>query len=71
MFKTQLHDSVPFSGQLLIHSFSLSAQIGSLQMKILSEDKAVEQKTTEMLQEWEKSKPVQVQYCGVEEEPRP
>lgn len=29
-------------------------------MKILAEDKAVEQKTTELLQEWEKKKPVQV-----------
>lgn len=35
-------------------------QIGSLQMKIVAEDKVVEQKTQELLQEWEKGKPVQV-----------
>ncbi len=35
-------------------------QVGSLQMKIVAEDKAVEQKTHELLQEWEKGKPVRV-----------
>ena len=29
-------------------------------MKIVAEDKVVEQKTTELLQEWERKKPVQV-----------
>ena len=36
---------------------AVQAQVGSLQMKIVQED---EQKTTELLQEWEKGKPVQV-----------
>ena len=39
---------------------AVQAQVGSLQMKIVQEDKVVEQKTTELLQEWEKGKPVQV-----------
>ena len=39
---------------------AVQAQVGSLQMKIVAEDKVVEQKTTELLQEWEKGKPVQV-----------
>ena len=38
----------------------MQVQVGSLQMKIVQEDKVVEQKTTELLQEWEKGKPVQV-----------
>ena len=48
---------IPVSSSL---SFSLCAQIGSLQMKIVQEDKVVEQKTVELMQEWERSKPVQV-----------
>ncbi len=43
-------------------------QVGSLQMKIVAEDKAVEQKTHELLQEWEKGKPVRV--SGVVDEAR-
>ena len=39
---------------------AVQAQVGSLQMKIVAEDKVVEQKTTELLQEWEKGKPVLV-----------
>ena len=39
---------------------AVQAQVGNLQMKIVAEDKVVEQKTTELLQEWEKGKPVQV-----------
>ena len=39
---------------------AVQAQVGSLQMKIVAEDKVVEQKTQELLQEWEKTKPVQV-----------
>ena len=35
---------------------AVQAQVGSLQMKIIQEDKVVEQKTTELLQEWEKGK---------------
>ncbi len=33
---------------------------GALQVKILSEDRIVEEKTTELLHEWETKKPVQV-----------
>ena len=39
---------------------SMQTQIGTLQMKIVTEDKAVEAKTQELLAEWEKGKPVQV-----------
>ena len=39
---------------------AMQTQIGSLQMKIVAEDKVVEQKTQELLAEWEKGKPVQV-----------
>jgi endo-1,4-beta-D-glucanase Y len=44
---------------------AVQAQVGSLQMKIVQEDKVVEQKTTELLQEWEKGKPVQVRTDSV------
>ena len=37
---------------------SVQTQIGTLQMQIVAEDKAVEQKTSELLQVWEKEKPV-------------
>ena len=47
-----------------IHRVNLSLlllpQIGSLQIKIIGEDKTMEQKTQDLLQEWEKEKPVQV-----------
>ena len=36
------------------------AQVGSLQMKIVAEDKVVEQKTQDLLQEWDREKPIQV-----------
>ena len=39
---------------------SIQTQVASLQMKIVSEDKVVENKTMEMLGEWEKEKPVEV-----------
>ena len=39
---------------------SVQTQIGTLQMQIVTEDRAVEQKTAELLQVWEKEKPVQV-----------
>ncbi len=39
---------------------SMQTQIGSLQMKIVTEDKAVEAKTQELLADWERGKPVQV-----------
>ena len=39
---------------------STRSQIGILQTKIVAEDKVVEHKTAELLMEWEKGKPVQV-----------
>ena len=42
---------------------SVQTQIGTLQMQIVAEDRAVEQKTAELLQLWEKDKPVQVSVC--------
>ncbi len=45
---------------------SMQTQIGSLQMKIVTEDKAVEAKTQELLADWEKGKPVQVRGVVVE-----
>ena len=39
---------------------AVQTQIGTLQMQIVAEDRAVEQKTTDLLQDWEKKKPVQV-----------
>ena len=43
---------------------SVQTQIGTLQMQIVAEDRAVEQKTAELLQLWEKEKPVQVRSIG-------
>ncbi len=43
---------------------AVQAQVGSLQMKIVAEDKVVEQKTQDLLQEWEREKPIQV-YRGL------
>ncbi|KAL3873221.1 hypothetical protein ACJMK2_036362 [Sinanodonta woodiana] len=37
---------------------SIQTQVASLQMKIVSEDKVVESKTVDLLQEWEKDKPI-------------
>ena len=37
---------------------SIQTQVASLQMKIVSEDKVVENKTSDLLTEWEKEKPV-------------
>lgn len=39
---------------------SIQTQVASLQMKIVSEDKVVESRTTDMLYDWEKDKPVTV-----------
>ena len=39
---------------------SIQTQVASLQMKIVSEDKVVENKTVDLLSEWEKEKPVEV-----------
>ncbi|CAH3116472.1 unnamed protein product [Pocillopora meandrina] len=38
---------------------SIQTQVATLQMKIISEDQAVETRTSELLFEWEKGKPVQ------------
>ncbi|XP_071963522.1 cytoplasmic dynein 1 heavy chain 1-like [Antedon mediterranea] len=38
---------------------SIQQQVASLQMKIVAEDKMVENRTTELLAEWEKGKPIQ------------
>ncbi|KAG1662035.1 Dynein heavy chain, cytoplasmic [Nymphon striatum] len=38
---------------------SIQQQVASLQMKIVTEDKAVEARTTDLLGEWEKGKPIQ------------
>ncbi|XP_011404630.2 PREDICTED: cytoplasmic dynein 1 heavy chain 1-like [Amphimedon queenslandica] len=37
---------------------AMQSQIGSLQMKIVAEDKLVEERTAELLQEWERKKPI-------------
>lgn len=47
---------------------SIQTQVASLQLKIVTEDKVVENKTTDMLSEWEKEKPVEVPlglYCFI------
>ena len=41
---------------------SIQTQVASLQLKIVTEDKVVENKTTDMLSEWEKEKPVEVPF---------
>lgn len=38
---------------------SIQTQVASLQMKIVTEDKAVESRTNDLLVEWEKSKPIE------------
>lgn len=39
---------------------SIQTQVASLQMKIVSEDKIVESRTSDLLVDWEKDKPVAV-----------
>ena len=39
---------------------SIQTQVASLQLKIVSEDKVVEEKTSELLGGWEKEKPIEV-----------
>lgn len=39
---------------------SIQTQVASLQMKIVSEDKVVESKTSDLLADWDKDKPVAV-----------
>ena len=45
---------------------SIQTQVASLQMKIVSEDKVVENKSTDLLSEWEKEKPVEVGSLSVD-----
>lgn len=49
-----------FSDIIKRKDVSIQTQVASLQMKIVSEDKIVENKTTDMLGEWDKEKPVEV-----------
>lgn len=44
---------------------SIQTQVASLQMKIVSEDKVVENKTSDLLTEWEKEKPVEVRKISI------
>ena len=46
----------PFNETMKRKDAAVQAQVESLQMKIVQEDKVVRQKTTELLQEWEKGK---------------
>lgn len=39
---------------------AIQQQVANLQMKIVQEDKAVENRTTDLLNDWEKTKPVAV-----------
>ena len=39
---------------------AIQQQVANLQLKIVQEDKAVENRTTDLLSEWEKTKPVTV-----------
>lgn len=39
---------------------AIQQQVANLQMKIVQEDKAVENRTTDLLSDWEKTKPVAV-----------
>ncbi|KXS20765.1 hypothetical protein M427DRAFT_130976 [Gonapodya prolifera JEL478] len=48
-----------FNEILARKNYSIQDQIAGLQIKIISEDKAVDQKITVILGEWEKGKPVQ------------
>ncbi len=49
---------------------SIQTQVASLQMKIVSEDKIVESKTTDLLAEWEKEKPIEVSRAWPKSESR-
>lgn len=43
---------------------AIQQQVANLQMKIVQEDKAVENRTTDLLNDWEKTKPVAVRETG-------
>ena len=49
-----------FSDIIRRKDLSIQTQVASLQMKVISEDKLVESRTTELISEWEKEKPVEV-----------
>lgn len=44
---------------------AIQQQVANLQMKIVQEDRAVESRTTDLLTDWEKTKPVTVCVCMV------
>ena len=41
---------------------AMQTQVGNLQVKIIAENKAVEQKAQDLLMDWEKEKPVRVSF---------
>lgn len=43
---------------------AIQQQVANLQMKIVQEDRAVESRTTDLLTDWEKTKPVTVSLPG-------
>lgn len=44
---------------------AIQQQVANLQMKIVQEDKAVENRTTDLLNDWEKTKPVAVRKISL------
>ena len=44
---------------------AMQTQVGNLQVKIMAENKAVEQKAHDLLQEWEKERPIRVSGRGL------
>lgn len=47
---------------------AIQQQVANLQMKIVQEDRAVENRTTDLLTDWEKTKPVAVSRARAEPE---
>ena len=56
----ELFINIDIVNLVFIVDFVHCLQVASLQMKIVSEDRAVEARTVELLAEWEKEKPVEV-----------
>ena len=51
---------------------AIQQQVANLQMKIVQEDRAVESRTTDLLTDWEKTKPVTVSLApGAAASPEP
>lgn len=50
---------------------AIQQQVANLQMKIVQEDRAVESRTTDLLTDWEKTKPVTVSPASVTVCPEP